>query len=200
MNTRKLQAESTKKALVDAAYKIIKESGFQEISANKIVEVSGLSKGSVFHHFPQIEDLYLHILDKTIEKYNEELEPGRFSSFERYISFTSDYLLDSLDEHPESTIALFYFFSRCQHNPEYQARLQKMMEDSFEVWSGKLASFFGHTLSKSEKDFLIRTMDIYFGGLSTHYLIFKDKKRYKKLTREFASLIADYVRGKQDAR
>ncbi len=193
MNSRKEQANRTKQKLIEAALSIVRDHGFQELSANRIADVAGISKGGIFHHFPQIEDLYLYILDSTIEQFSEDLDPSSYRSLGDYINFVSDYMMEFLDESPERVIALYYFISQSQHNAEYQKRLKIMMEDSLDDWGDKISFFFETPISKPDKDFLIRIMDIYFGGLSTHYLMFKDKRRYKKVSKGFGSLITDYL-------
>ncbi len=193
MNSRQEQANKTKNKLIAAALSIIRQHGFQELSANRIAEVAGVSKGGIFHHFPQIEDLYLYILDSTIEQFNEDLDPYRYKNLGDYINFVSDYMMEFLDTNPERVIALYYFVSQSQHNIEYQKRLQIMMEDSLESWGEKISFFFQSPLTKTDRDFLIRILDIYFGGLSTHYLIFKDKRRYRKVSKEFGSFVAMYL-------
>ncbi|MCG8414672.1 MAG: TetR/AcrR family transcriptional regulator [Pseudomonadales bacterium] len=193
MNSRKEQASKTKNKLIDAALSIIRQHGFQELSANKIAEVAGVSKGGIFHHFSQIEDLYLCILDSTIEQFSEDLDPSGYKSLGDYIDFVSDYMMKFLDANPERVIALYYFISQSQHNSEYQKRLEIMMEDSLESWGEKVSFFFKTPLTKADRDFLIRILDIYFGGFSTHYLIFKDKRRYRKVSKDFGRLITSYL-------
>lgn len=193
MNSRQKQAEQTKQKLIEATFSIIRDKGFQELSANKIAEVAGLSKSGFFHHFAQIEDLYIYMLDTMIGQFDKDLDPSKFKNFEKYICFVSDYMMNLLDENPERGIALFYFISESQHNDKYRNRLKSMMENSFDIWSNKISFFFKVPLNKSDRDFLIRIIDIYFSGFSTHYLMFKDKKRYRKLSKNFGNLIVNFV-------
>ena len=112
MNMRKEQAEQTKKKLLEAAYRIVREDGIHTLSANKIIEVAQISKGGFFHHFPQMEDLYLYMLDSLIQTIDQDLAPEKFADFRTFMRVTTEYLIAYLEQAPETVTTLFYFLNR----------------------------------------------------------------------------------------
>ncbi len=50
-STRKEQAAKTKSLIYETAYKLMKEQGFENVSVDKIMKTTGLSKGSFYVHF-----------------------------------------------------------------------------------------------------------------------------------------------------
>lgn len=50
-STRKEQAAKTKNLIYETAYKLMKEQGFENVSVDKIMKTTGLSKGSFYVHF-----------------------------------------------------------------------------------------------------------------------------------------------------
>ncbi|MEZ4548104.1 MAG: TetR/AcrR family transcriptional regulator [Thermodesulfobacteriota bacterium] len=82
MTERKDKAEDTKRRILQAAYQIVREDGIQALSSTKIIKAVGISQGGFFHHFPQIEDLYLYMLDQMIRQMDAELSPKNSNPFE----------------------------------------------------------------------------------------------------------------------
>lgn len=189
MPTKIQQAERTKRKILSAVYEIVRREGPQGISANKIVATAKISKGGMFHHFPQIEDLYLYMLDDMIRQMDEGLVPEDFPSLEKFIAHSTDFLILWMDQSPEIMSALYYFLSQSLHNPKYQERLKTMVESSFTGWAEKLSGYFTPALSKTKMQELVRLVDMYFSGLGLHYLIFKDPKFYRRLSKDFAKML-----------
>ena len=48
---RKRKGDKTRRALLDAAFEVICRKGFQAAGINEILELAGLTKGAVYHHF-----------------------------------------------------------------------------------------------------------------------------------------------------
>ena len=42
---------------------------------------------------------------------------------------------------------------------------------------------------------LVRLLDIYFAGFSLHYLLFKDKDLYRKITEDFTLMVINNIEG-----
>ena len=63
------KSETSKRAILDAAYKLILEKGFERTSVKDIVRESGLSIGSFYHHFKSKDDM----LNEAFLKFDEQL-------------------------------------------------------------------------------------------------------------------------------
>lgn len=193
MTRRQQQAEQTKQRLLEAAYTIVREHGIQSLSANRIIEVAGVSKGGFFHHFPQIEDLYLHMLDSMMHQLDEDLAPAKFDSFHDYIRTSTDYMIHLLDETPETITILFHFLGQSRHNEAYRQRLRTIIETAIANWARQIAGYFDPPLSEERLQAVIRLTDIYFNGFSLHYLVLGDRQTYARLSDDFADAIIALV-------
>src|ERR1700720_1769105 len=58
----------TRRALLDAAGKLIAERGYRGTTVNDIVAASGLSKGTFYWYFKSKEDLLLAVLAERIDR------------------------------------------------------------------------------------------------------------------------------------
>ncbi|MEZ4863825.1 MAG: TetR/AcrR family transcriptional regulator [Caldilineaceae bacterium] len=193
MNSRQQQAEQTKQRILEAAYQIVREEGIHALSSPKIIEVAGISKGGFFHHFPQIEDLYLYMLDHFIQQFDADLAPQKFNDFRAFMRATTEYTMQLLEQSPEMITTLFYFFSQGHHKPAYQQQLKTLLEAAFARWAADIARYFAPALSATQQSHIVRLLDMYFYGLSFHYLVLGDKPLYRTISDELAEMVLMYV-------
>ncbi len=60
--------QATRKLLLQAAFKVIYRKGFKAASLNDILTDTGLTKGALYHHFPNKQALGLALLDAIEQK------------------------------------------------------------------------------------------------------------------------------------
>lgn len=59
--------EAKKERILDACMEEFANKGYEGASTNEIVKRAGISKGILFHYFKNKKNLYLYLLDKTID-------------------------------------------------------------------------------------------------------------------------------------
>lgn len=79
--------KSKKDRIEEAAIQEFKEYSFDASSINRIVENSGISKGSFYQYFEDKKDLYKHIMSLIVEKKLEYMSPTMINPFD-YDFFT----------------------------------------------------------------------------------------------------------------
>ena len=62
------QPEVTREAILDAAFQEIYRHGFQAASLVNILERTGLTKGALYHHYPDKRSLGLAVVDEVIRR------------------------------------------------------------------------------------------------------------------------------------
>ena len=62
------QPEQTRKTILEAAFSQIYRKGFRSASLNQILDETGLTKGALYHHFPNKKALGLAIIDEMLEQ------------------------------------------------------------------------------------------------------------------------------------
>ncbi len=73
------KSEASKRAILSAAHKLIVEKGFQKTSIKEIVQESGLSTGSFYHHFKSKDDL----LNEAFLEFDDQLTEEAFARLDR---------------------------------------------------------------------------------------------------------------------
>ena len=90
---RKFQREN----IVDIAYEIVKDEGFESINARRIANERGCSVQPIFHNFSNMEELKQAVYEKIYGRYLEYMQIGlnEEKAYKRsglaYIKFAKDY-------------------------------------------------------------------------------------------------------------
>ncbi len=69
--------EETVNRILDAAAQLFTERGYDKTSLQDIIQMTGLSKGAIYHHFASKEDIFLKICDRMGQENAERLEQIR---------------------------------------------------------------------------------------------------------------------------
>lgn len=73
--------EQTVELILDVAYRLFMEKGYEHTSIQDIInELGGLSKGAIYHHFKSKEDILIAVLSRVSEESNQKLAEIRDSS------------------------------------------------------------------------------------------------------------------------
>jgi AcrR family transcriptional regulator len=79
------RSERSRTQILDAALKLFAHHGYGATSVRDIAEAAGLSKGNVYHHFPDKEAIFRSLLDQYFQAmsrpdfpFNEALASGAF--------------------------------------------------------------------------------------------------------------------------
>lgn len=189
MNNRARQAEKTKAKIVAAAFQVVKTEGVQRLSVGRIIKAIDISKGGFFHHFSQIEDLYLHMLDLMIKQYEVGLLDDQYENFEECMEVITERTFSFMEDTPEFMQCLLFFLSQAEHKNDYKKKLALLTKSALQSWLEKISTFFDTDISKEKLDNLIRIIDMYFAGLSMHYMVFEDKNKYSEISKDFFQMI-----------
>lgn len=71
--TKKVDPIDRKNRIVEAAFQVIYQSGFEKTTLRKIAQNAGLSLGSVQYFFPKQKDIYLFAMDVIYQKFEERM-------------------------------------------------------------------------------------------------------------------------------
>jgi AcrR family transcriptional regulator len=96
---RQERGEITRDALVDAAQRLFGEQGFNATSLEEIVREAGVTKGALYHHFSDKEELFLAVAesvrrDTTIKLQDLFLLPDAFAALQAGCTAIFDAYLD----------------------------------------------------------------------------------------------------------
>jgi len=68
--------DEKKEKILQTSMEVFAEKGYEGASTNDIVKRAGISKGILFHYFGNKRNLYLYVLDRTLDKAVEKISNG----------------------------------------------------------------------------------------------------------------------------
>ncbi|KZD21569.1 TetR/AcrR family transcriptional regulator [Tardiphaga robiniae] len=90
---RKKQPELVRRTLIDCAARLATERGLQAVTVQAVADAAGVTKGGLFHHFPNKEKLIDAVLKDQIDKFDAAIEATLAHDGERYGCFTRAYVI-----------------------------------------------------------------------------------------------------------
>ena len=71
---RKKHPEETVQLILDVAFRLFMEKGYEHTSIQDIIDhLGGLSKGAIYHHFKSKEDILFAVTDRMVSESNQML-------------------------------------------------------------------------------------------------------------------------------
>ena len=164
------QREERERLILEAAEELLAEKGYHEMSIDEIAARVGVSKGTVYLHFPSKEELVLAQLERGMRRFIQSAD----------VVLTS---AASPSEKLRSLIELIYgqtfrersqFFTSIQENAELRNRLMDRKREFHEQWealSQRVTQAFDDGKSRGEFDVTIPTpllVSMFWSLLSPH--------------------------------
>ncbi len=185
--------KDTKQLIIETAFNILLSRGGDALTTNTLIEEASISKGGLYHHFKDIEGVYLAVLEMLADTLTEGFYELEFTDVDHLNEVMIETIFDEIEAYQQVYIALFYYISNAVNKPEYKERLEKWSDDSLRNWSSLYTQFSNDKISEEKMDSAIRMVDMYFGGLIIHNFLADDIPKYKKITREFMNMISLYL-------
>lgn len=73
LNFRERQRQVRKDAILDAAHDLLVEQGYMEMSMDDLAARVGVSKATLYQHFPSKEDLVIHVIVRSMRQGEERI-------------------------------------------------------------------------------------------------------------------------------
>jgi len=68
MVQRKIQPKETKANILNVAEKLFVKQGYEKTTMQEIVDITGLAKGTIFHHFKSKEEILISVLEAHCDR------------------------------------------------------------------------------------------------------------------------------------
>ena len=72
-NRKAEQSEATRNALLDVARSLFGERGFAAVSTEEIVQAAGVTRGALYHHFKDKQDLFTAVVERVEQEILERV-------------------------------------------------------------------------------------------------------------------------------
>ena len=95
---RKKQPEHVRQAILDMACHLAALDGLSHVSIQAVADAVGVTKGGVFHHFPNKKALVLAVFQYLIDQLNQDIDARLAEDHGSYGCFTRAYLRATFED------------------------------------------------------------------------------------------------------
>ena len=165
-NTRQIQKLNTRKKIIETAYKVFSEKGFS-VPSSVIAKEAGVSHGSIFAHFPTMNDLLISLLSDFGDKMGASLHA---------LAKKTDSVENLLKEHLNVLKEYEAFYSRLISEKN---RLPDEAKSTFAIIQSIVSIHFTSVIEREIEKGTVKKLPIHmlfntWLGLVHYYLLNKD--------------------------
>lgn len=194
MTTRTEQAKATRIKIIGTALDILSTEGAASLTSGTLSRRLGMSKGTLFHHFKNMEEIHLAVLESITKTMTKDVDAKEYDSASKLFEAVVDAVFTEYEVHRGVHVTLLHFIGIADHNETYRLKLKDLFEEMISSWERSLKSHLPAHVSQDKIGEVIRIMDMYFNGLLVHDLMFKEPIRYKKITNIFLNQMLQYLK------
>lgn len=132
MGGSRLSREDRRKQIKEVALKLFTDKGYAKTTMDEIVQECGISKGGMYHHFANKEEIFVELLKDGGEYRQNIVLKYMKGSFKSRDEKLIDSLLDKvLDVNPYKKLYIV-FLIEMQSNPAFKELFEKIYDKSLE--------------------------------------------------------------------
>lgn len=126
------QREERERLIIQAAIDLLLEKGYHEMSMDEVAARVGISKGTVYLHFPSKEELVFAVLQEDRQRFQQTVEEilTTEASPEAKLSSMLEYVYGG------RLSKSFQVFMAVYQNPDLRSRLVEKKDEFIKSWSG----------------------------------------------------------------
>ena len=132
MGGSRLSREDRRKQIKEVALKLFTDKGYAKTTMDEIIQECGISKGGMYHHFANKEEIFVELLKDGGEYRQNIVLKYMKGSFKSRDEKLIDSLLDKvLDVNPYKKLYIV-FLIEMQSNPAFKELFEKIYDKSLE--------------------------------------------------------------------
>lgn len=191
--SKKMPAEKRREQLLKAARKVITKKGYAKATTEEIAREAGLTKGGLYFHFKNKEEVFFELIQRQMEKINDFFM-GKLDE-SRPIEVVLNDLLNGIFEILDNKEYFNIDFWQKAHKV---TRIRKYLEtEHYKARDYYTEYILKHSkLSRKESQFLHDLLHVFIDGLVIQAQGFKFNSDLKLLEKGMQELLKLYLRRK----
>ena len=131
----------TREYIIDQAYRLFLSRSYEAVSISEISKAIGFTKGALYHHFKNKEELFKAVIDKyiPIEKYFAPIEEVTLREYIDYSIKSADEIVHSIFGKKTGFIPLSYlslYIDAFRHYPKFSKEKDRLIQGELEKIKG----------------------------------------------------------------
>ena len=196
MNKKEIQSEKTKATIIKAAISLFAKNGFHNTSIAQITEMCQLSKGALYWHFEDKEDLLMAVIDQVRQEWKDVLRKNlkRNWSAQKKMENILDLFVETTLENKERYVIFIVLIAEFT---EVDERFERALREGFMEFFEFIAQIIddGKSEGSIHKDINTNLMAIAFmgvwQGILLQWLLNRNEVRLESLVNCLRSMVFD---------
>ncbi|MCX6826205.1 MAG: TetR/AcrR family transcriptional regulator [candidate division Zixibacteria bacterium] len=187
----KLPAQIRRAQLIDAAIEVFNRKGFTGATTEDIARKAGVTKGALYFHFKNKEDIFLAVVKETAGRHIEQILEYLKTQppINRFIKVVVHDYMGILKEEKQLTIELWEQAHKIRRVRDYMANVHGKMVNNIARYIKKNSS-----LSTNKSKSLIWIMHAIFDGMLVQKLCYEGAINYKIMADQIISMHQLYLK------
>jgi AcrR family transcriptional regulator len=196
MVTESIKQEIGKKAqasllmrqkILDTTIEILGTEGYTLVTANNLSQKAGVSKGALYHHFANLEEVKVAALEQLINQFMISEDPTYYPNLSDYLSETGEGLFATMTQQPAAMKAMYAFISQAMVDEHLKKYLGQLTNHSLEQYRNAINYFYPNVPQK-RLAMAVQALDAYFTGTVIQWFLLDEQpnNRWPLVARRFS--------------
>ncbi len=176
---KNLRFKGAREKVIGAALRLIANDGGDAFSLNEVLRRSGVSKGSFFHHFKNLDDLCLECFEECKNFTSIEFGASEAKSIADLLTHFGDETLRHTTSHQFLRMVMF-FGMKAMSDERYQDKQRELTE----LYVASLCTVILRIDSRLDEEKVREAVSFLLvvnQGIASHRVLFKDKERMARV-------------------
>lgn len=193
MAEERTKAEITKDRIVEAVLTIISSDGMKGLTTRKLCEKAGIAKGTLYHHFDNIEDVLMQSLDIISQKIIDGFKATTFNSVEHFFTDIGLMAITEVEKQKKNGLKTTSLLDEMINNPTMYKATKLIHQKWYELTKAKIKKLSEHEVSEEVASDIAKTLNIVIAGFKTTLYFEDDLDSMKRLWKKQAHILASYT-------
>ena len=192
-NKKRKQSLDTRALIIEAACDILSDEGYKGFTASALVKQSGISKGGIYHHFDNMDEVLLAAYQESTREIFTPLGSHTPESFDDYMANVEKLLFDSLFKKPKTMRIMHELLPRALYDSSFGAKQEAFLGSGIERGVQCILDSFGEKISKAELKIILKSVSIFISGLALHLQMTGNLSECKKMWSLFRKTLSEHI-------
>ncbi len=196
LNKKEQASLQMRATILATTIEILGTEGYAEVTASNLSNKAGISKGALYHHFANLDEIRFAALALLIEQLMTTDDPARYKNLQDFLDTAGEEVFAMMKEHRVAIRALYVFVTRALVDDVIKEQMQVLVKHAIDQYLQALR-YFCPELTREERTALTWVVDAYYAGSILQWHVMDDPAACRTSWQQFTSLVTHYVTGKQ---
>ena len=189
MNKKALAAEQMKQCIVDKTIEIYGSSGPSAFTASRLSMETGASKGALYHHFENLDDVKLASFQHLVDTFllTGEGNEHAYPSMEAYLQDVGEGFFHLMESEPVKVRALIAFTQQAVFEPAFRDKIRVLFKRTILEYEMALSTLFPD-LTKQQCSSAVHIVDAFVGGSMLHWFLLGSPEQCRDNWKHFSKV------------